>query len=260
MPLAPLPPLPSWIGHRGAAARAPENTLAALRRAADDGAAWVEFDLQASADGVAFLLHDPSLERTTDGSGAAAALRWAQLSALDAGAWFAPAFRGERIPSLAAALRCCAERGLGANLELKPAQGGAEELVAAVARVLHEGAAAGVAGLLLSSFDETALDAAARALPRIARGYLCAAPDPTTAARARALGCASVHALEASLDAGAVRALEVYGAAVLAYTVNDPVRARQLWDCGVAAVFTDDPARFRAGGGSPSRPRPAAPE
>jgi glycerophosphoryl diester phosphodiesterase len=104
MSAPPHPPLPRWIGHRGAAAHAPENTLASLRRAAADGARWVEFDLRLTADEVPVLLHDATLERTTDGSGPVASRRWDELRRLDAGGRRAPEFRGEPLPSLAQAL------------------------------------------------------------------------------------------------------------------------------------------------------------
>jgi glycerophosphoryl diester phosphodiesterase len=242
MSAPPHPPLPRWIGHRGAAAHAPENTLASLRRAAADGARWVEFDLRLTADEVPVLLHDATLERTTDGSGPVASRRWDELRRLDAGGRRAPEFRGEPLPSLAQALECCAALALGANLELKAEDGGEDALVAAVARVLRESEVP----ILISAFAPEAVQCCARRLPRVARGLLCEGAPPDAAERAHALGCASVHAAADALDAQTARALRVHGATLLAYTVNDCARARVLYDCGVAAVFTDDPARFAA--------------
>src|SRR5512142_2967244 len=111
--------LPPVIGHRGAAAHAPENTLAGFRRAKALGCTWVEFDVRLTADGVPVLCHDPRLDRTTDRSGRVAAQTLAAIQTSDAGGWFAPVFAGERMPSLEEALLLCAELGLGANIEIK---------------------------------------------------------------------------------------------------------------------------------------------
>src|SRR6185437_14318437 len=92
--------IPRVIGHRGAAARAPENTLAGFRRAAELGCRWVEFDVRLSADRRPMVFHDDTLERTTDGAGAVGATSLDMLLRCDAGGYFAPAYRGERIPML----------------------------------------------------------------------------------------------------------------------------------------------------------------
>ncbi|HKQ97182.1 MAG TPA: glycerophosphodiester phosphodiesterase family protein, partial [Candidatus Polarisedimenticolia bacterium] len=109
---------PLLIGHRGASAHAPENTLASFERALHDGADWIECDVRLSADDVPIILHDATLDRTTDGRGSAASLPLASILRLDAGSWFAPRFRGERVPMLAEVLALLDGRG-GINLELK---------------------------------------------------------------------------------------------------------------------------------------------
>ena len=119
--MAPRPPLPRLLAHRGALLHAPENTLASLRAAARLGAGWVEFDVQRSRDGRLFLLHDEELARTTDGRGLAAARAWDELAALDAGRWFDAGFAGERLPTLEQVVALCEELHLGANMEIKPA-------------------------------------------------------------------------------------------------------------------------------------------
>src|SRR5260370_12288918 len=116
--IAPLP-LPSVIGHRGAAARAPENTLAGLRHAKELGCAWVEFDVRLTADGALVLCHDSRLERTTTGRGRLSAQTLASIRRCDAGGWFAPEVAGEAVPRLDEALRPAAELGLAANIEIQ---------------------------------------------------------------------------------------------------------------------------------------------
>ena len=95
------------VAHRGASSEAPECTLAAIRRAIEVKATAVEMDVRRSQDGVLFLLHDQTLNRTTNGEGVATVLDWKELRQLDAGAWFDQAFRNERIPTLQAALQVC---------------------------------------------------------------------------------------------------------------------------------------------------------
>src|SRR5207253_1840078 len=86
------------VGHRGAALRAPENTLAGFREAARLGAGWVELDVMLTQDGVPVVIHDETLERTTSGCGRVERTPWSALADADAGSWFAPAYAGERVP------------------------------------------------------------------------------------------------------------------------------------------------------------------
>ena len=95
------------VAHRGAASERPENTLAAFQRAIDVGATATELDVQTSQDGKLFLLHDTTLDRTTSGKGKATELTLAKLKQLDAGSWFDPKYREERIPTLTEALKLC---------------------------------------------------------------------------------------------------------------------------------------------------------
>ena len=124
--------LPRVIAHRGLSARAPENTLAAFRAAAGAGVPWVECDVQLTADGHAVLLHDETLDRTTDGTGRLADTPLAGLRGLDAGGWFDAAFAGESIPALSEALDLLAALGLGVNLEIKSGPGRGPEAARAV--------------------------------------------------------------------------------------------------------------------------------
>ncbi|MDB5816804.1 MAG: ugpQ, partial [Rhizobacter sp.] len=92
-------PYPFWIAHRGAGTEAPENTMAAFRLGARHGFTAFECDVKLSADGIPFLLHDDTLERTTDGHGVAGHLPWLELSRLDAGQWHGEGFAGEPVPT-----------------------------------------------------------------------------------------------------------------------------------------------------------------
>ncbi|RQS05699.1 glycerophosphodiester phosphodiesterase [Burkholderia sp. Bp9002] len=233
-------PYPRVVAHRGGGTLAPENTLAALAEGARRGHAMVEFDAKLSADDVTFLLHDDTVDRTSNGHGLAAAMRYAELAALDAGAWFDARFAGERMPTLEAAAAHCIALGLAANVEIKPCPGRERETgrrVAADAAVYWRGAALPP---LLSSFSFDALQHAREAAPDLPRGMLYeAVPDDWRAQVVDALGCVSLHADHTRLDGPLVRAIKAAGLRILVYTVNDLERARQLVSWGVDAVCTD---------------------
>ncbi|KVL85239.1 glycerophosphodiester phosphodiesterase [Burkholderia stagnalis] len=233
-------PYPRVVAHRGGGALAPENTLAALAEGARRGHAMVEFDAKLSADDVTFLLHDDTVDRTSNGQGPAATMRYAELAALDAGAWFDARFAGERMPTLEAAAARCIALGLAANVEIKPCPGRERETgrrVAADAAAHWRDAAVPP---LLSSFSFDALQHAREAAPGLPRGMLYeAVPDDWRAQVVDALGCVSLHADHTRLDEPLVRAIKAAGLRILVYTVNDLERARQLVSWGVDAVCTD---------------------
>lgn len=233
--------LPKVIGHRGAAASAPENTLAGFRRAAALAAPWVEFDARLTADGQAVVFHDDRLERTTNGHGRLADRTLAELRRLDAGGWFDPAFAGEPVPTVAEAMREIAALGLGANIEIKPDQGREAE----TARVALAAAAAAWPSdrpaPLVSSFSQTALAAARATVPDWPRGFLVdRLPSDWRDITVR-LGCRTVNCNQRHLDAAMVADIRQAGLAVLAWTVNDPRKACRLWDWGATGLFTDVP-------------------
>ena len=108
------------VCHRGFRRMAPENTLAAADRAVSAGAHIVELDVRQSRDGVLFVMHDPTVDRTTNGSGAICAMTSREIERLDAGSWFGPQFSGERVPRLETFLRSIAGRA-GVYVEIKDA-------------------------------------------------------------------------------------------------------------------------------------------
>ncbi|KVX18768.1 glycerophosphoryl diester phosphodiesterase [Burkholderia ubonensis] len=233
-------PYPRVVAHRGGGTLAPENTLAALDEGARRGHEMVEFDAKLSADDVTFLLHDDTVDRTSDGHGPAARMRYAELAALDAGAWFDARFAGERMPTFEAAAARCVALGLMANVEIKPCPGRERETgrrVAADAAAYWRDAAVPP---LLSSFSFDALQQARETAPELPRGMLYeAVPDDWYAQVVDALGCVSLHADHMRLDEPLVRAIKAAGLRILVYTVNDPERARELVRWGVDAVCTD---------------------
>jgi glycerophosphoryl diester phosphodiesterase len=243
------------IGHRGAAACAPENTLSGLRQAHALGCRWVELDVRLTGDGELILLHDERLERTTTGRGKVRVQPLAAIRRHDAGRWFGPSFAGERVPTLAEAVEVLAELGLGANIELKAARGRAAETGAAAADLLSRLWPPQLPALLISSFLDEALAAARDRAPAIARGLLVRAVPQDWRVRAHSLGCVTINPDQRLLRPSAVAEIHKAGYSVLAYTVNGVARARELFAWGVASVFSDVPHIALAGApGAASQP------
>jgi glycerophosphoryl diester phosphodiesterase len=228
------------IGHRGAAAYAPENTLAGLRRAKALGCTWVEFDVRLTADGAPILIHDRHLDRTTSGRGMVSATSLAAIRECDAGTWFDPSFTGERVPILDEALLLAAELGLAANIEIKSDRGREYATAAAVAGIIRQlGGRAPV--VLVSSFLPSALAVMRDLAPQIPRGLLFRVVPRGWAATALRLGPTMIGADHRRLRPSRVARVRAAGYGLAAYTVNDPARAKLLFGWGVNSVFSDAP-------------------
>ena len=237
---------PRIIGHRGVLGHAPENTRAGFHRAVLFGLRWVEFDVALTRDNVPVLLHDETVNRTTNGKGKLAEMTAAALRELDAGAWKAKEFAGERVPTLMEAFDTLRSLGLGANIEIKPTSGREAETGAVVARQVAAAWPEGLPPPLLSSFKQAALAAARDAAPGLSRGYLLNRVGRGWQKEAEALGCVSIHANQRTLDRKTAAEIRHAGYRLLSYTVNEASRARLLFDWGVEAVFTDYPDRLLA--------------
>jgi glycerophosphoryl diester phosphodiesterase len=237
-------PYPLWIAHRGAGKLAPENTLAAFRVGAGHGYRAFECDVKLSADGVPFLLHDDTLQRTTPEHGTAGEREWAALSRLDAGSWHSRAFAGEPLPTLDAVARWVLRNGFALNLEIKPTPGVEErtgEVVAAACTRLWAGAAPPP---LLSSFRPEALRGAQAGAPALPRALLLDTLWPGWFEVARGLGCVAVVTNHQLMDDALSRQLHDAGLRALCYTVNDPGDAQRLLALGIDGIITDAVDRF----------------
>ena len=237
-------PYPLWIAHRGAGKLAPENTLAAFRLGASHGFRAFECDVKLSADGVPFLLHDATLQRTSSGKGTAGNLDWSALARLDGGAWHSRAYAGEPLPSLDAVAAFCLRNGHALNIEIKPTPGTDEltgRTVALEAARLWSGAAVPP---LLSSFEPTALRAAQDAVPALPRALLLDSLRRGWLDEARALGCAGIVTNYAVMDAAVLAQVHAAGMRALVYTVNDPAEVLRLVGLGIDGIITDAVDRF----------------
>jgi glycerophosphoryl diester phosphodiesterase len=245
-------PYPFWIAHRGAGKLAPENTLAAFRLGAQHGYRMFECDVKLSADGVPFLLHDATLNRTTNGSealGPGASLTagdhaWAELSQLDAGSWHSPAYASEPLPTLAALARWCRVNGFLLDLEIKPTPGTEQRTGEAVARAVQQLWRGVEVPPLLTSFRPEALLAARNTAPELPRGLLLDTLIDGWMDIARALESVAVVCNHRLWTADLVNQVHAAGMRALSYTVNDAPDAERLIALGTDGIVTDAVDRF----------------
>ena len=229
-----------WVAHRGNSAAAPENTLAAFALAIDGGADGIEFDVHVTADGVPVVIHDATLERTTNGAGAVAALSLGDVRAFSAGLWFGDTFTDERVPTLQEVLEVAAGRVRRVYPEIKGYRN-AEDL-ALILDLMEEYALEDCAVPL--AFDWGDLVALRSASRRIALGFEVDRADlfdpalEAAAADGRALlACRASVLLEnpSFAETAVLRGIEL-----AAWTVNDAAIARALIEMGVTTLMTDD--------------------
>jgi glycerophosphoryl diester phosphodiesterase len=237
-------PYPLWIAHRGAGKLAPENTLAAFRLGAQFGYRAFECDIKLSRDGVPFLLHDDTLERTSNAAGLAGERPWAELSQLDAGGWHSRSCAGEPLASFAAIAAYCLRNGHALNIEIKPSPGRERATGEAVAREAARFWAGRAVPPLLSSFKPESLDGAMSSAPQLPRALLLDALWDGWLERAQSLACVAVVANHKLFDRALVERLHGSGLRALAYTVNEEATATKLLGLGLDGLITDAVDRF----------------
>ena len=233
-------PYPRWIAHRGAGKLAPENTLAAFKRGASHGYGMFECDVKLSSDDVPFLLHDDTLERTTNGQGLAGHITWQSLQQLDAGTWHSAAYAGERIPSLDSIAGYCIASGFDLNIEIKPTTGTDRhtgEVVARHAARLWQNESRKP---LLTSFKPEALQGALDAAIDLPRGLLLNELWTGWLETGLMLGCKAIICRHELWDTSSVMQAKSAGFKLLSYTVNTNAEAERLLSLGVDGIITDE--------------------
>ncbi|NLY27075.1 MAG: glycerophosphodiester phosphodiesterase [Alcaligenaceae bacterium] len=234
-------PYARLIAHRGAGRYAPENTLSAIRMGAQHGFTMMEYDVKLSRDGVPVLLHDDTLDRTSNARGIAGNLSFSELAEIDFGSWHSRDFAGEPIGTLASIAAYTLANGIASNIEIKPTKGLEHETGRAVAEQAARLWRDAPLPPLLSSFSEIALQAAMEAAPDLPRALLLARELPADwqekAERLRVKGL-NMNTRYITHD-NAVAILDA-GYTLAVYTVNDPERARELINWGCNALFTDE--------------------
>jgi len=235
-------PYPGIVAHRGGGTLAPENTLGAIRLGAAMGFKGVEFDVMLAGDGTPVIIHDETVDRTTNGRGEVPKMTYAELSVLKIG-------KNEKIPKFEDAGRLCRELGIWANVEIKPARGYERRTGDAVARLAAEHWRGAPLQPVLSSFSPVALLAARQAEPQLPRGLLVGRIPPRWREMLQDLECIALHANYRTLNARIVEEAHRGGTAVLAWTVNDRRAARKLLGWGADCLVTDRLDRIAPGFG-----------
>ncbi|QCB46678.1 glycerophosphodiester phosphodiesterase [Hydrogenophaga sp. PAMC20947] len=239
-------PYPLWIAHRGAGKLAPENTLAAFRLGASHGYRMFECDAKLSSDGVVFLLHDDTLERTSSGQGVAGKRPWSDLSQVDAGSWHSRQYAGEPLPTLAHIARFCQANAAWLNIEIKPTVGLERETGQRVAEAAQQLWAHQPAqwAPLLTSFQPEALIGAREAAPDLRRGLLLDSLWAGWQSVASDQGCVALvchHTLWTPALREETRQL---GLRAMAYTVNEIPDVKRLIELQLDGIITDRVERF----------------
>lgn len=235
------------VAHRGFSALAPENTLAAYRKALEYGAGGAECDVRRTKDGGLVLMHDGDVKRTTNGSGKIAELTLEEIRALDAGSWKGAAFAGEKVPTFAEYLALVKDTGCTAVVEIK-----AEGIAAEVVEMIRQ--ADMVAQCCVISFDPANIKAVRQREPKLRCAWLVGGPlKGTPAERAESLAqqARDCDAPAVSLDFQIVspeliQELKQRGLGVACWTVNEPIIATALSAWGVDTITTDRLDALRA--------------
>ncbi|MGC1183235.1 glycerophosphodiester phosphodiesterase [Legionella sp.] len=229
------------IGHRGASAYAPENTLAAFNKAVEMGCRFIEFDVMCSVDGEPFVFHDDTLKRTTNGRGEIGHVESSYLQTLDAGSWFSRRFKGVHIPHFKEVLEWLFVTNVQANIEIKPYPGTDEQTAITVLSHINRYWPAEKDLPLVSSFSWKALVMCRNVAPEMPLGLLFHVWDEQWLQKAQELDCFSIHFNRRILTADRVKAVKDAGYVVCAYTLNRKRQANKLFKWGVDAVFSDYP-------------------
>lgn len=252
-----------FFAHRGLSGQAPENTFAAFEAARAAGFTWLETDVDICGDGTPILIHDSTLERTTDAKGSIYQTSRDDLAQIDAGTWFGPGFAGERIPTLAEFVNFLNTTGMRANIELKAHEAGGAGALALVDAVIGELSRLRESEqVLVSSFSQIQLYEFHRRAPQYETAVLFSANslDVDWLSAAQLCGASYVHCEDAGMTGKRLewaraaglgeeiargvspQLIEIageYGYGVNVWTVNDAARARELFSWGAAGIFTD---------------------
>ncbi|QUM86752.1 MULTISPECIES: glycerophosphoryl diester phosphodiesterase [unclassified Moritella] len=231
-------------GHRGAAALAPENTLASIQKAAESGIKWIEIDTQLSADNIPVIIHDQTVQRCTNGKGLVGELTLAELKGLDAGSWFASEFTGETIPTLKEALLVCQENDLNMNLEIKIYS--EDEIKSLVERVVETVKVLNfpIDKLLFSSFSQTALKHCQALYPGVRRGFITKNKPSDMLVSIKPLALYSLHIDHRILNETLAESIKEAGLTLMIWTLNDPKQIDKYTAWGVDNIITDKPHKF----------------
>jgi glycerophosphoryl diester phosphodiesterase len=228
------------IAHRGGSLEAPENTMAAFRHAIGLGVRYVELDVQMTRDGELVVIHDETLDRTTDGTGPVQGYTLDEIRRFDAGAKFSPEYSGERIPTLREVLELCLEAGVGVVVELKAphVNRGLEERVAPLLAEMHT---RGSENNYCISFDHTSIRRMRELDPALPLGYLYEWNAPSFVTADETVQAVCPYFASALAMPEQVEEAHRLGKHVFVYTVNEADQMRALAAAGIDGMVSDRP-------------------
>ena len=230
-----------WVvAHRGASGHAPENTLAAFRRAVELGAGFIETDLQLSRDAHFVAIHDATLERTTSGTGPVHEKTLSELRQMDAGSWFGNDYSGEKIPTLEEILEFARQKDVVFYLEMKPyAAWGAEHALVGALRQAGE-----IARSVVLSFDGGTLGVLRKLEPTLMTGLLAESMSDDPIGTAVKVGARQLAVRGDLVTPALLAEARRADLQVVSWTINHPAHMRALADAGVDGIITDYPERL----------------
>ena len=229
-----------FVAHRGAGLSAPENTLSAFQHGFDMGYRMFECDAKVSADGIVYLLHDATLDRTTNAQGMAHHYIWDEISQLDAGSWHSEWFAGAGIPRLEQVAQFCIERDCYLNIEIKPSPGFEARTGMLVAQKAMECWKGQPVLPLLTSFKRDALQSAQKSVPELPRGFLMHELSTDWHDAVQMLQCSAIACHYPIYSQSLIHECHNLGIRCMAYTVNDANKAIELLEMGVDTIITDN--------------------
>lgn len=228
------------IAHRGASGYAPENTLAAFRRAVAQGVSFIETDLHLTRDAHFVAIHDETVDRTTNGKGAIQTMTLAEVRRLDAGSWFASEFMGERIPTLDEVLEFARKNDVVFYLELKPSGfwGGEHALISQLRN------SAEIARIVIISFDPVILASLRKIEPTLMTGLLYDGKLANPFDKAVEIGARQLAVRGDLVSPNFLQHARSLDLQVVCWTVNSPAHMRMLISAGVDGIMSDYPDRL----------------
>ncbi len=231
------------MAHRGYSSKAPENTMPAFELAIEAGAGGLELDVHLTKDGEVVVIHDPTLDRTTNGGGSVASFTMEELREFDAGSWFAPAFKGTKLPTLREVLDLIKDRNVLLNVETKTALG-FEHLNDKVAPLLDEYSM--WEKTVISSFNHYALVHMKNIRPQARTGilYNCALVNPWV--YAKSIGASALHPHHMTIIPELVQEAQQQGMMVNVWTVDGEADIERVKLAGVDSIITNVPGRVHS--------------
>lgn len=230
---------PVIIAHRGASAYAPENTMASFKKALEMGAEGIELDVHLTADGHLVVVHDPKVDRTSNGSGWVKDMTLSQLRKLDFGSWFLPEFKGERIPLLDEIMELLKDHNVLLNIEAKSGPVIYQGMEKMLSEIIH--AYNMTDRVIVSSFNHYSLVELKRISPDIKTGLLYNAGLYEPWDYARKVGAYAIHPLFYNVVPEIVEGCKKHKVAINPFTVDQPELIRKVAEAGVDGIITNVP-------------------